>query len=68
MEKGLLDLAILIEPIEIEKYEKIVLPRKETWGFLTSADSYLAHKEEITPEDIKGVPLLISKRPEVQQM
>ena len=68
LEKGLLDLAILIEPIEIEKYEKIVLPRKETWGFLTSADSFLAHKEEITPEDIKGVPLLISKRPEVQQM
>ena len=58
----------MIEPIEIEKYEKIVLPRKETWGFLTSADSFLAHTEEITPEDIKGVSLLISKRPEVQQM
>ena len=68
LEKGLLDLAILIEPIEIEKYEKIVLPRKETWGILTSADSFLAHKEEITPEDIKGVPLLVSRRPEVQQM
>lgn len=68
LEKGLVDLAILLEPIATEKYEKIILPRKERWGLLVSKESFLAQKERLVKEDLTGVPLLISRRPEVQEM
>jgi DNA-binding transcriptional LysR family regulator len=68
LDKGLLDLAIVLEPADTEKYEKIILPRKEKWGILVSADSFLAQKSELTKEELKGVPLLISQRAEVQTM
>lgn len=68
LDKGLLDLAIVLEPADTEKYKKIILPRKEKWGILVSADSFLAQKSELTKEELKGVPLLISQRAEVQNM
>lgn len=65
LDKGLLDLAILLEPVATEKYERIRLPRKEKWGLLLSTDSFLANKQILRKEDVNGVPLLISQRPEV---
>lgn len=68
LDKGLLDLAILLEPVTQEKYETLVLPRKERWGLITSKKSFLATKEYINPEDVRGIPLLTSPRPEVQKL
>ena len=68
LERGLLDLAILLDPVDTEKYETILLPRKEKWGLLISENSVLAKKDAITKEDFANVPLLISKRPEIQRM
>ncbi len=68
LEKGLLNLAILLDPVDTEKYETILLPRKEKWGLLISENSVLAKKDAITKEDFANVPLLISKRPEIQRM
>ncbi|HIB1914577.1 TPA: LysR family transcriptional regulator [Enterococcus faecium] len=68
LEKGLLDLAILLDPVDTEKYETILLPRKEKWGLLISKASDLAQKDAIKKEDFSNVSLLISKRPEIQRM
>jgi DNA-binding transcriptional LysR family regulator len=68
LDKGLLDLAIVIEPVDTNKYEKIILPRKEKWGILASAESLLAQKSKLTKEDLKDIPLLISQREEIQEM
>ncbi|MGX7163496.1 LysR family transcriptional regulator [Enterococcus massiliensis] len=68
LEKGLVDLAILLEPIATENYYTVSLTRKEKWGLLTSAESFLAQKETLKKEDVYGIPLLISQRPEVQNM
>lgn len=68
LDKGLIDLAILLEPVATEKYERIVLPREETWGILVHKCSFLARKDEIEPEDLLGVPLLTAARKEVQGM
>ncbi|MHC5249711.1 LysR family transcriptional regulator [Enterococcus sp. LJL90] len=68
LDLGLLDVAILINPIATEKYHSTPLPRKEVWGLLVEGTSFLASKETITPEDLIGVPLLISRRSEVQEM
>lgn len=68
LDKGLLDIALLLEPVSTEKYEKIILPRKEHWGLLVSRESFLATKDSVTPEDLIGIPLLCTSRLEVQAM
>ncbi len=62
IEKGLLDMGLLVEPVDISRYEFLRLPLKEQWGVLVRADSPLAGKEFVTPEDLCGVPLLMVRR------
>ena len=66
IEKGILDMGLLCEPVDIGKYEFIRMPLKEKWGVLVPADSTLAEKEFVTPEDLVAVPLLISRREAVK--
>ena len=68
LERGLLDVAVLLEPMTITNYHKLILPRKERWGLLVSRDSYLAQKETIQIDELIGVPLLISARQDIQKM
>lgn len=68
IDKGLIDIAILLEPISIEKYEKISLPRTERWGLLVSKDSPFANKADIKPENLEDINLLMPRRQEVQKM
>lgn len=62
IEKGLLDMGLLMEPVEIAKYETVRMPEREQWGILVRKDSSLAEKERIHPEDLVGVPLIMAKR------
>lgn len=62
LDKGLLDVGILMEPIEIEKYDFLRLPQKDTWGILMPADDPLAQKAVITPADLSFLPLIVSWR------
>lgn len=62
LEKGVLDIGILIEPFDVLKYEYIRLPEKERWGVIVSADCPLAKKEALTAEDLKGYRVFTSKR------
>lgn len=68
LDKGLIDLAILLEPVDTEKYHKIVLPRTERWGLLVSKTSFLAEEESITPDNIIGAPLIVSARPAIREL
>ena len=62
MEKGILDMGLLAEPVDINKYEFARMPQKEQWGILTRRDSELALKKHICPKDLAEVPLLMVKR------
>ena len=62
LDKGLLDIGILMEPIEVEKYDFVRLPVKEVWGILMPADDPLAQKTVITPGDLQDLPLIVSWR------
>lgn len=68
LDKGLVDVAILLEPVNTDKYETLTLPRTETWGMLVARNSFLASKETIQAADLIGTPLMISSRLEVQQL
>lgn len=62
IDRGLLDLGLLMEPIEIERYEFIRLKQTERWGVVFSADHPLCEKAAVSPEDIKKVPLILPRR------
>ena len=66
LEKGLLDLGLLAEPVEIGRYDFIRMPRKDIWGVLVRKDSPLAALERVTPADLTGTPLLLSRRQQVR--
>lgn len=62
VERGLIDLGLVMEPIDTAKFEYVRLPQKETWGILIRQDHELAQKETVTIEDIKQYPLIMPGR------
>lgn len=66
IEKGIVDIGLFMEPVDIGRYEFIRLPVKERWGVLVRGDSPLAGKDRVTAQDLKNVPLLIGQRALVQ--
>jgi len=62
LEGGLVDLGLLVEPVDISQYHFLRLPGKEKAGVLVRTDSTLAKKEVIHPEDLVGIPLIMVKR------
>ena len=62
LDKGLLDFGVLIQPIDLSKYDNITLPEKDVWGVIVRKDSPLAQKECITLEDLCTTSLLASRQ------
>ena len=67
LEKGLLDLGMLMEPVDIGRYEFVRLPRRDRWGVWVDQGHPLAGKASVTPEELLGVPLLLPRRERVQR-
>lgn len=66
MESGLIDIGLLLEPIDIDKYEFIRLKKKERWIVLMRPDDPLAEKEAVTPKDLADLPIIMAWRSSVQ--
>lgn len=66
MDKGLLDLGLLLEPVEMGRYEFIRLDTKERWVVLMPPDDSLAEKEIVTAGDLAKLPLILPRRMQVQ--
>ena len=66
MEKGLIDIGVLLEPIDIEKYEFIRLREKERWVVLMRPDDPLAEKEAVNAKDLENTPLILPRRTNIQ--
>ena len=59
IERGLLDIGLMSEPIDIRKYEFISMPIKEEWGAFVREDSPLIDKDFIAPQDLVDIPLIL---------
>lgn len=59
---GLLDFGILINPKNIDSFNYIQLPYKDSCGILMNKNSPLATKDYITPEDLIDQPLILSRQ------
>lgn len=67
LEQGLLDFGLLLEPIDVTKFDYLRMEKKEKWGLLLRTGHPLAKKEQITPSDLMGEPLITTNRQSVQK-
>lgn len=66
MDKGLIDIGLLLEPVDIQKYEFIRLDVKEKWVVLIRPDDELAQQEAVTAKELAERPLIMPRRMSVQ--
>lgn len=66
MDRGLIDIGLLLEPVSMEKYDYIRMPIKEEWCVLMRPDDPLAEKSSITANDLESQPLILPQRLNVQ--
>lgn len=62
LERGSLDLGILLEPTDLAKYAYIRMPVFERFGIIAHKDNPLAQKESITAADLIGQRVSAPKR------
>lgn len=62
LDKGLIDFALLLEPVDISKYNYLKFPVKDVWGVLMRRDCPLAKKKSISPKDLQDMPLIVSRQ------
>ncbi|MBQ9368378.1 MAG: LysR family transcriptional regulator [Victivallales bacterium] len=62
LDRGTLDFGVLIQPVDISKYDAMPLPHKDVWGLLMPFDHPLAAKKGVAPDDLNGIPLILSRQ------
>lgn len=62
LDRGLLDLAVIVEPPNLSRYNYLPVPESDRWGVVMRRDSALAEKTELTFDDIYGLPLFASEQ------
>lgn len=66
IDRGRLDIGLLLEPVDISRYEFLRIPVREEWGVLVNEDSELSQKTSVCPHDLVGEALLFSRRELIQ--
>ena len=67
LDKGLVDVGLLLEPVDTSKYDFIRLAQKETWGILIRRDHPLAERESVDPRELISYPLILPLRERVRK-
>lgn len=62
LERGLLDFALLLEPVNVEKYEWIRMPEADRAGAVVATSGPWGGLDVLTPADVAKMPLLVSSR------
>lgn len=61
LEQGVLDLGLMIEPVDVSKYNFVRMQQKEEWGVLVREDSPLAQANVLLAEDLVKVPIITTR-------
>lgn len=60
LDKGLIDFGLVFGDVDGKKYNTIKIPKRERWGVLLRRDDPLSAKKTISPDDLHGLPLIVS--------
>lgn len=62
LDKGLIDMGLLLGPIRQEKYDYLNLHQKDIFGLLMQRDCPLAEQETINIDQLKSLPLILAEQ------
>lgn len=62
IEKGLLDMAVIVQSVDLSKYNYLTVPHFDRWGILARKDDPLAVKKSITVNELKELPVIVSRQ------
>lgn len=62
LDRGLLDFAVLVESVDLSKYNYLAFPGADAWGVVMGRDCPLARREAVRPEDLLGLPLICPRQ------
>ena len=62
LDKGLLDFAIVMNYVDLMKYNYLPMSTEDTWGIIMRRDDPLAAKESFSVSELKTIPLICSKQ------
>ena len=68
MDHGCVDVGLLVQPFDTEKYESLPIGKPSRMGVYMRADDPLAKKPEVWMQDLEGRPLLQGLRPDLDAM
>ena len=60
--KGMVDIGLLLEPIDETRYDYVRLSQQDTWGLLVRDDHPLTEKASLTADDVAPYPLILPLR------
>ncbi len=66
MESGLIDIGLLLEPVDVDKYEYVRLNIREKWVAVMRPNDPFAKKAFVTAEDLAKVPIIMARRSNVE--
>lgn len=66
LDKGLEDIGLLLEPVDVLKYDYVRLTQKETWGILVRNDHPLAARNAVSAQEMADYPLILPSREKVR--
>ncbi len=66
LDKGLAEIGLLLEPVDILKYDYVRLTQKETWGILVRNDHPLASSDVVSAQEMADYPLILPLREKVR--
>ncbi len=68
LDKGLLDFAIIVQEVDLSKYNYLKIPTFDRWGLIMRKDSQLAQHSCIQLQDLMNIPLIISRQAMKEEM
>lgn len=67
IDKGALDLGLLLEPVDTTRYEFIRLTTPERWGVLVHSSHPFAKRTEVAVRELIDQPLMLPSRPSARR-
>lgn len=65
IDDGLTDIGLLLEPVDMERYEYIRMPVKERWAAVMPSGVPLAKREHVTAKELAEIPVIMPSRQKV---
>ena len=68
LDRGLLDVAVIIQEVDLSKYNYLKVPSSDRWGLIMRKDSPLAEHSCIHLNDLMNIPLILSRQAMREEM